>query len=176
MTATVKDYAQALFALAKDTKTAAAYFDALQTVDSILENHPEYTALLSSPAIPKRERTELLKTAFGAAIPVEVLHFLQLLCQNGDVRHLHGCLEVFRQLLEDAQRRSHALVTSAVPLSQEELEMLQKRLETVTGRTVRLTSAVDPTLIGGLTVEIDGKIFDGSLKHRLHDMKEVITR
>lgn len=176
MTATVKDYAEALFTLAKDTDTAALFFDALQTVDMAMSEHPDYLAVLASPAIPKRERAALLKATFEEIVPVEVLHFIQLICQNGDVRSLHGCFEVFQQMLEDAQRRSRALVTSATPLSAEEQEKLRARLEEISGRIVRLTCTVDPALIGGLTVEMDGKVFDGSVKHRLQDMKEVMNR
>lgn len=176
MTATVKDYAEALFSLAQNTETAAVFSDALQTVDAALGAYPAYLTVLASPAIPKRERAELLQTAFGDSLPIEVLRFLQLLCQNGDIRSLHACCTAFQQLLEAAQRRSHALVTSAIPLSDDEQEQLQRRLEAISGRTVLLTCAVDPQLIGGVTVEMDGVVFDGSLKHRLHDMKEVINR
>ncbi len=176
MTATVKDYAEALFTLAKDTDTAASFFDALNTVDTALSEHPDYVAVLASPAIPKRERTALIQTAFDGVVPTEVLHFVQLICQNGDIRSLHDCCEVFEHLVAEAQRRSHALVTSATPLSEEEKEQLQRRLQEISGRIISLTCAVDPALIGGLTVEMDGKVFDGSVKHRLQDMKEVMNR
>ena len=53
---------------------------------------------------------------------------------------------------------------------------LKDKLEKRLGRTIRLECAIDPSLLGGLLVQVDGRVIDGSLKHRLHEIKEVMNR
>ena len=61
-------------------------------------------------------------------------------------------------------------------LSEEEKTELKNKLEKRLGRTICLECAIDETLLGGLVVQVDGKVIDGSLKHRLHEIKEVMNR
>ena len=60
-------------------------------------------------------------------------------------------------------------------LTDEEKQKLIKKLESMEKGSVRAEYFVDGSILGGLIVEIDGKIMDGSLRHRLHDVKEVMN-
>jgi F-type H+-transporting ATPase subunit delta len=65
------------------------------------------------------------------------------------------------------------LVTSA-PLAQPEAERLRTALEGRTGRTVRLTRAVDPALLGGFVVRVGSEVYDASLAHRLRKTRQAL--
>ena len=65
-------------------------------------------------------------------------------------------------------------MTSAVPLKDEEAEALRIGLEKKFSRKVTLRCAVDPGLIGGMRVEIDGRVIDGSIRNKLDKIKEVM--
>ena len=67
-------------------------------------------------------------------------------------------------------------MTSAVALTEGEKTTLIEKLSRKFGRTIHLECAVDPSLLGGLVVNVDGKVIDGSLKHRLQEIKEVMNR
>ena len=67
-------------------------------------------------------------------------------------------------------------MSSAVALTEREKTELKEKLEKRLGRTIRLECAIDPSLLGGLLVQVDGRVIDGSLKHRLHEIKEVMNR
>ena len=67
------------------------------------------------------------------------------------------------------------MVTSAVPLTAEEQEKLQAKLNAMAKGTAVIEYRLDSSLIGGLVVELDGKVMDGSLRHRLSEVKEVMT-
>ena len=71
---------------------------------------------------------------------------------------------------------SHALVKSAEPLTDEEKAKLIAKLEKVSGKSVDAEYRIDKSILGGVVVEMEGTIIDGSLKHRLESVKEVITR
>jgi len=176
MTELSKDYAEALFALAAEIGQEKAYLDALDTAGGLLTEHPAYTELLASPAIPQEERAGLIQQALGEVLPEQVLSFLQLLCAHGRIRSLPACIEEYRRLYQAAVALSTAHVTSAVPLTEEQKQRLTAKLSALSGRTVVLDCAVDDTLLGGITVELDGKVLDGSLRHRLHEVKEVMEQ
>lgn len=171
-----KDYAEALYALAAETEEQQVCLEGLTLVLSALEEQPEYMELLASPAIPMAERDAALEQAFAACVPEQVLSFVGLLCAHGCVRSLPACVEEYRRLYEAALSRSTATVTSAVALTEAQQAALQAKLEKMSGRTVTLVCTVDETLLGGLTVQLDGKVLDGSLRHRLQEVKEVMEQ
>ena len=176
MTEQSREYAEALYALAAESGAQAPCLEGLELAVALLKENPEYRELLASPALPREERDGLLEQALGAAVPEPVLSFLCLLCAHGRIRSLEACVEDYRQLHEAALSLSTARVTSAVALTSDQQERLRRGLEQRTGRTIRLECWVDSRLLGGITVEIDGKVLDGSLRHRLQDMKEVMEQ
>ncbi|MBQ9859147.1 MAG: ATP synthase F1 subunit delta [Clostridia bacterium] len=171
-----KDYAEALYALAAETGEEKACLDGLCLVlDALMEN-PAYADLLASPAIPMAERDAVLEQTFAACVPEQVLSFVGLLCAHGHIRGLSACVEEYRRLYEAALSLSTATVTSAVALTAEQQAALQAKLEKISGHTVTLVCTVDETLLGGVTVQLDGKVLDGSLRHRLYEVKEVMEQ
>lgn len=176
MTELSKDYAEALYALAAEQGQEKTYLDALDFIGGIMADQPEYAELLTAPAIPRDERTGLLEQALGDSVPEQVLSFVQLLCAHGRIHSLADCTEEYRRLYQTAVALSTAYVTSAVPLSPDQQDALRVRLEQKTGRRMELVCAVDESLLGGITVRVDGEVMDGSLRRRLQDVKEVIEQ
>ena len=175
MTETSKEYASALFELAVDGRFEDETRQALHEVRDVLCGTPDALATLASPAIPKKERLNLIEQVWGDKLPEHVMGFLQVLCGHGHIRELESCVAAFDDLLDTARKLSTATVVSAVALTDEEKAKLQKQLEKRLNRTVRLDCSVDASLLGGLIVTVDGKVMDGSLKHRLHEIKEVMN-
>lgn len=173
MNAVYTDYANALFALAQETGQDLSAD--LATVREVFRENPAYTELLSSPGIPLPERTAAIRQALGEAVCPTVCSFVQLLCEHGHIKALPACVEAYMELHRAANRLSVAEVISAVPLTPEEQARLTEKLTAMSGRTVTLQCTVDPALLGGIIVRMDGKVLDGSLKRRLRDMKEVIN-
>lgn len=175
MTETAREYAAALFLLAREGGNETAFADGLTAAKVQFDENPAYVDMLASPVIPKSERLDALKTAFAGALPDEVLVFMQLLCQNGHIRSFHACYDAYMEAYREMQKISVAHITSAAPLRDEEKAALTQKLCEQSGHTVRAEYTVDPALIGGITVEIDGTVIDGSLKNRLRELKEVIS-
>ena len=97
-----------------------------------------------------------------------------LICRRGRARELPDAIAHYRQLADIRARTREARVVSAAPLTAEEKERLTAALEKKSGMKVTLSCAVDPSLIGGMTVEMDGRVTDGSVRTRLREIKEVI--
>lgn len=176
MTEMSKEYGTALFMLAKENNEQKGYAQALDEILAQFNANPEYVELLASPSIPKDERVEAIERAFGTSMPEHVVSFLKLLCERGRIRQLAECAEAYNKLLEEDMKISVARVRSVIELTVAERKALKKKLEKMTGRAVELECVIDTSILGGLSVEIDGKIIDGSVRHRLNEMKDVISK
>ena len=168
-----KDYATALFTLAAEQGNVNLYAIALRTAAEA--SSAAYLDVLSSPAVPLTERLAMIDEAFGS-LPQHVVSCLKLLCEHGHIRSLAACAEEFERLSREAANRTVAAVTSAAPLTDEQKTALCRRLEQVIGKGIDPVYTVDASLIGGVVVEVEGKTYDGSVKHRLHDVKDVMIR
>jgi F-type H+-transporting ATPase subunit delta len=173
MTELSKEYASALFELAMEDHSEAEFAEALQTILSLMAEEPEYYDLLASPNIPYTERQHLLEQAFGF-FPEPILAWLVLLCKKGHIRMLPDCIRKYEALYQASQNTSEATVISAVPLTDSEKKTLLRKLEQRSSHSVHATYQVDPQLIGGLIVQMDDWMLDGSLRHKLKEVKEVM--
>ncbi len=176
MTEIAKEYAEALFLLACEEGEEKEIMTALEETDTLFRETPELWELFSSPGIPQKERQEAIVTIFGDRLPTRVLSFLQLLCEKGRIRAFQSCVEEYRSLLRIRESVIRAKVVSAVPLTEDEKRELTRKLEKKSGKTVTLDCSTDPSLLGGVIVEMEGTVMDGSLRHRLREVKEVMNR
>ena len=176
MTEMSKSYADALFSLALETNTVFETLMTLKAMRDGLYATEGALDLLASPSIPKDERCALLEKAFGDVQPEHVMSFVGVLVQHGHIRELNDCVEAYTALHDEHARLSTAYVTSAVELTDGEKAKLIEKLSQKLGRTIHLECAVDPSLLGGLVVNVDGKVIDGSLRSKLQEIKEVMTK
>ena len=175
MTTTSREYAEALFELAVQADQTKETSDGLETVVSALMQTPEYRALLASPAIGKADRLAALDEAFRGKIPDVLLGILRMMVSRGHVSALTGMARDYDELARGYRGESIAVVTSAVPLKEAETVALRAKLEKKLGRKVTLQCREDPDLIGGIRVEVDGRIIDGSIRNKLEEIKEVMN-
>ena len=176
MTRISKEYAEALFGLAAESGQTEQIYLALETMRKVFEENPDYGKMLSSPAIPLSERTAAVEEAFSGKVPEYAEFFLKLLCRHGIADRFCGCVGDYRALYLESKGVSRAEVISAVELTDVQKQSVEKKLTALCGRKVITEYTVDPSYIGGLSVSVDGKIMDGSVKRRLREIKEVIDR
>ena len=175
MTKVGKEYGTALFMLACEEGTKSEYADALQKVKTVFTENPDYMSFLTSPSVSLGERISAIQSAFGGVIPENVVSFLQLLCEKGRMSSFFQSADEFRALLDASEHVSTAVITSAIELTDAEKEKLVSKLEGICKAKVEAEYRIDENLLGGLIVEIDGNVMDGSLKHRLREVKEVMN-
>ena len=171
-----REYAEALFMLAAEENAVQEYLQALELIKQLIAENPDYTEFLASPAIPLEERLQALDEAFESSVPENVLSFLKLMCENSRIKSLGGSIEEFLLLAMQYSNRTAATVYSAVELNEKQKQGICAKLEGMSGKTVDPVFVIDETLIGGIKIEIDGKTYDGSIRHRLDEVKEVIIR
>lgn len=174
MKQTAKEYAEALFELALEEGLVDEFADALSIVKTVVKENPLCTDLLVCPAIPMSERLNVIDEAFGS-LPEQVVSFLMLICQNRHAAGLLTVVEEFNLLVAASRNRTTANIVSAAPIGDEQKKRLLAKLEARFNTKIDPVFSIDPSLIGGIRIELEGQTLDGSLKTRLHDIKDVIT-
>ena len=175
MTTTSKEYAEALFELAAGDGVLEETSDGLVTVISAMRQTPEYRSLLASAAIGKAERIQALDDAFAGKVPKVLMGVLRMMVSRGHIRSLESMAREFEELSREYRGESVARVLSAVPLKEAEAVAIRAELEKRFGRDITLQCETDPSLIGGVRVEVEGRVIDGSIRNKLEQIKDVMN-
>ncbi len=167
MTQTARVYGGSLYELAAEESLTDTIRAQMSEVLDLFRKNPDYLALLTEPSIAKEERTGLIETAFGSCVERYLVSFMKLLCEKGILREYEGCFEEYTRRYNADHNIAEAVVTSAVALSSAQTAALKDKLEKQTGKTVTLTQKIDPSVVAGLRVELEGKQLDGTVKGRM---------
>lgn len=171
-----REYAEALFTIACEENAKKEYSAALDKVMAAFNENPEYMDFLICPSIPMSERISAVEEAFSGSVPEYIVYFLQLLCEKGHIRLLGDCVKEYFKLVDASEHVSVAKVTSAVELTDSEKNRLQEKLEKMSGQSVIMECITDPAIMGGVIIETEGRVIDGSLRRHLQEVKDVIGR
>ncbi len=169
-----KEYAAALFELAREKSSEKEFFDALLLVDEMFKDYPEYVSVLSSPSFSNAKRTELIKKAFEEKVPCNILSLLMLLCKFGNLNLFSQCVKEYEMMYNEFKSVVFARIVSVVELSDSEKESVVKNLQKVMKKTVFPEYETDKSIIGGLVIYMGDKVFDASLKTKLCKLKDVM--
>ena len=165
-------YAGALLSVLDDPDRAAAADEFLTAVARAMDESAEFRGLMMDPAVPRKARKSVLRSiAEQKGQPPQVANFLSALVDNNRLRAFPSIAAVFHELSEEARGVLPAEVTTAMPLSDELAERMRSTLGRVTGRKIRLTCRVDPALIGGAVTRIGSKVYDGTLRTQLGQLR-----
>lgn len=170
-----KEYALALFSIVLESREPAQIYSDMEMIEALIKENPEYIDYLVNSSIPKSERVNNLRQTFEGSVCEPVFAFLNVLLEHRDINVLLSAIEEFRSLYEDYMNVADAVVTSAVELTDEQKNKLTAKLSAVTGRKIRATYVIDGSIIGGLSVTVDGRLYDGSIRKNLKNLKEVMS-
>jgi F-type H+-transporting ATPase subunit delta len=164
-------YATALFELARDEKQLEAVGASLATLRETLRDSEDFRELTSSPVISRDQATgAVAATASAMRLDPITTNFLGVLAQNRRLSQLGAIIRTFNMLASGHRGETTAEVTSAHPLSDDQVQALRQNLRTRIGRDVAVDLNVDPTILGGLVVKIGSQMIDGSIRTKLNTL------
>jgi F-type H+-transporting ATPase subunit delta len=139
---------------------------------ALFTEYPSLQKVLLNPTVPvpqKRAAVAALTDRLGV-LPI-VAKLLAVLAERDRLVLVPELVVQYRERFLDYQHVVRAEVVTAVPLREDQERALQSALSHATGRTVRLSTQVDPAIIGGLVARIGSTVYDGSLTRQLEKMK-----
>lgn len=162
-------YASALFDLAADGRSIETVEQSLAAVRRALDESAEFRALTTSPVVARGTAAKaVLAAADQLSVDATTRNFLGVLAENRRLGELPAIVRAFRHLAARHRGEVTAEVTSAHPLSDDQVEELKQQLRRRVGRDVAIDLAVDPALLGGLVVRVGSQMIDSSIRTRLN--------
>ncbi len=169
--AVARRYARAIFQLADEQGNVEAVAGALASTAALLED-TSVARVLTGP-LAREQKQQLLRTiSDNVGAPPAFRDLLLLLAERDRLRQLGAIREVFDALVDRRLGRTRAIVRSAAPLAPDMLAELTRVFGQLTGKQVLAEVTVDPELLAGTIVEIDGRVYDGSLRTQLGKLRQ----
>ncbi|MEM7766845.1 MAG: ATP synthase F1 subunit delta [Pseudomonadota bacterium] len=164
-------YASALFELAQDKGQLADIHRDFSAFAALVRENAELSALVSSPAYGRAEKTAALtEVAKEAGVSPLLVNFIGVVAQNGRSRELHGTQRAFDTLYANQRGVRRATVRTAKPMSDSQRSRMTDILAKTVGSNVEITEEVDAALIGGVQLQIGSKLVDASIASKLDRM------
>jgi ATP synthase F1 delta subunit len=168
-------YSRSLFEVAKEQGKLDRIRDELAMFADALAQNRELSVFFFSPYFSTQEKEDGLRRTVVDADPT-LVNFLQALIENHRLPVIHRIRRQFDVLWDRENRRLPVEVTSAVDLDRSVIEALEARILDQTGQNVELESKVDPDILGGIVIRVGNSILDGSVRHRLEQLRKEVAR
>jgi len=169
-------YAKAFFQLAQEQASEEAVGQEIQRFLAAYTASPLQT-VLNNPAFGLDSRKKiLLEVAKALSLSPVSVRFLSILLERDRLLYLPSIVDRYRSLLNLAKGRVEATVVGAAPLDPTMMHRLRELLGGISGKEVVVHEETDPSLIGGLLVSLEGKVYDATVRTQLEKMKQRIAR
>jgi F-type H+-transporting ATPase subunit delta len=162
-------YAEAAFQIAREQGTEERWLEGLSLMAAVFSD-PEVVRVMQEARISTADKTGLAERALEGVDPL-ALNLARLLVHRGRTALAPQIAEAFREVVDAERGIAHAVVTTAVPLSEAEARAVNEKLREISGKQVVVETRVDEGIIGGLVARIGDKLIDGSTRSRLAALK-----
>ena len=168
-------YARALFEVATEKNKIDVVREELGQFTDALADSRELQTFFFSPYFSTEEKKDGLHKAVTGADP-EIQNFLELLLEKHRMPVVFRIRRDYDLLWEDAHKLLPVQITSAIELDPSIAERIGDEIGRQTGRTVELTSTVDPDVIGGIVLRVGNSILDASIRTRLENLRKQVAQ
>ena len=168
----VEAYSQAFLEVARAEKQGGAIEDDLFRFARALDANDDLRMALGDRTVPAERRVAIVEELMGGtALPVSV-GLVSMVVGADRASELPAVVDRFLELSAEERQHEVAEVRAAVPLDERLRERLAQALSDATGKQVEVKVVVDPNVLGGVVARIGDTVIDGSVRHRLDQLKE----
>ena len=166
-------YALALFELGRENSELSSMETESKNLQDLLKKSSEFMSLIKDPTYKRNEQLEAIQMISDRFKFTKTFSkFLSLLCIKRRLFFLDRILNNFLQLISKSRGEIKAELSSSKELSQTEIENIQKQLSESFTSKITLDYKHDPTLIGGLVIQVGSIMIDTSIKNKLKQLEK----
>ena len=173
LTTVARPYAKAAFEHAAAANALQNWSEMVGFAAAVVENE-DMTSLLQSPHLTKQQQCEAMLKVCANNLDEQGQNFVRLLAQNHRLLALPQISEIFEHLKAEFEKTVDINVVSAAELSEAQRSKLQQKLAEKLGRQVNINVNIDASLLGGLVIEAEDLVIDGSIRGRLAKLSETL--
>ncbi|MCW1427944.1 F0F1 ATP synthase subunit delta [Novosphingobium sp. JCM 18896] len=164
-------YASALFDLASEKGVVTAVESDLDKLGEALKGSPDLAALIRNPKVSRDDTAKAMDAVAGVlGLSDLTKNFIGVLAANRRLSALPEIVRAFAVIAAAQRGEVTAEVTSAHPLSDDQISQLSQKLKAREGKEVKIKASVDPEILGGLVVRIGSRQIDSSIRTRLNSL------
>jgi F-type H+-transporting ATPase subunit delta len=170
-----RPYSEALFAVAKADKGGlAAWGEQVQRL-AYVAGQPDVRLAMADPRLSDEQRVSIFLSMVRPAVDKHFENFVALLISNDRLLLLPQIAEQFEALKDTAEGVAQANITSAFPMSEDQVSQLIALLEPKFGLKLKPHVTVDAALIGGVRVHVGDQVLDTSVQAQLVRMRDTLA-
>lgn len=173
LTTCARPYAKAAFKRAKEQNQLREWSEMLTLCSSVV-GLEAVDRMLKDPSTTGDMKADALIKLCEGSLTVEVENYIRILTTRKRIFLLPQIEVIFEQMKAQDQSYQDVVVTSAFPLSVEQQDKIEKKVEKRLGRSVRMHTQVDSYLIGGVIVKAGDLVIDGSVRSRLTKLADAM--
>jgi len=170
-----KRYAKALFELTKETDLLDRTEQDLQLIIKVIYDDEEIRKFLAHPQITREVKKKIVASALSDKILKLTKNMLFQLIDNNRQEVLGEILNQYVKLANDHRGIIDVEAISVVSLNEKEKDKITESFQNKFGKKVRLKNKIDSSILGGMVIRIEDKVYDGSIKTKLQVMKRSLT-
>lgn len=167
-------YASALFEAGKDLNKNKELYPEVEMLGKIFKNDENLLGFLNHPKVSKDEKKELIENIFEDKISQELMNFIYILIDKNRENLFAEMAEKYEKLYYDDEGIVKVSATTATPMREEAKNRLRDVLAEKLNKDIELSSEIDEDLIGGVKLEMEGKLIDGTVKGKLNSMARAL--
>lgn len=170
----ISGYGRALFNVVQAEGELDRVEDELFRFGKILETNHELKQALSDQTIDRTQREKVLEELLEDKVSPHTLGLLTFIVGQGRARQLPQILEQLSALAAEARSSAIAEVRTAIPLDAAQRQALADGLSKATGKKIEVKAIVDPSVMGGVVAKIGETVIDGTVRHKLEQLKDQV--
>lgn len=166
-----RNYAEALFDVGERSGETTQFAELLEALTGAIGADPLIRQVMESPGVPKRTRLAVIQGALQGRVPAGFLRWVEAVVRRGRQGLLALISQEYQALLDIKLNRVHAGVTLARKVDPALQAEIVTRLSQALGKTVVPHFRENPSLLGGVIVRVGDRVMDGSVRHRLQQLR-----
>lgn len=176
-TGVVKLYAESFFDYAVSKNCLERLFREVSEFETVLKEDISIIRIMSAPIYSDKQKEELIKIITKILkLPKEIVNLLSLLISNSRIPLLLNIFSLFKKMVIESLGRKFVELTIYKKLNMDQQKELKNSLENNLGCEVELFFKIDPKILGGVIIKLDGKMIDDSLATKFHHLKNMVEK
>lgn len=163
-------YAKAILGYAQEQGLLESVHGDMLRVTEVVKENEELRSLIESPVIKAELKKNVLSQVFGDFSEASD-KLMALLLENNRIEIFGMVAEKFMVLYDELKGKENAVVTTAIPLSEELEAKVLAKVQELTSKEVTLENVVDEEIIGGFILRVGDVQYDASIANKLNNLK-----
>jgi F-type H+-transporting ATPase subunit delta len=168
-------YAEAMLDLAQEQQVLDFVKNDIPAVVKTIQDNSDLSNFLNHPLITTLDKKEVMGQIFKDHINTNVLNLIYLLLDRNRMFLLHAIATSFKKLFNRRFNIVEAEVITAIQIDQEHQNRIKEKLAHLLSKHVELKTTINPDIIGGVIVQLEDNVIDGSINGRLEKIKQQLT-